>query len=145
MADEFDTMPPSGSGKASGAGQGVEGKSDRTDDSDSSPSALSLGGAASEVVKSSKTKGPTLKSSSFLFFCQQHFVFFFPHLLVFLFRSTEICLCCWVEADYLPSTTLLYKVVQKTFGVNAIPAVHLFFWNLFGIPVAVAYESYDID
>ena len=67
MADEFDTTPASGSGKASGAGQGVEGKSGRTDDSDSGPSVLSLGGPASEVVKSSNTKGPTLTSSSFLF------------------------------------------------------------------------------
>ena len=91
MADEFDTTPGSGSGKASGAGQGVEGKSDRTDDSDSSPSALSLGGPASEVVKSSKTKGPTLTSSSFLFLCQQHFVFFFPHLLVLPFQIQFVC------------------------------------------------------
>ena len=105
MADEFDTTPGSGSGKASGAGQGVEGKSDRTDDSDSSPSALSLGGPASEVVKSSNTKGPTLTSSSFLFSCQQHFVFFFPsHLLVLPFGIKNICLRCWVEADDVQST-----------------------------------------
>ena len=144
MADEFDTTPGSGSGKASGAGQGVEGESDRTDDSDSSPSALSLGGPASEVVKSSKTKSPTLKSSSFLFSCQQHFVFFSPHLLVLSFRIPE-----------------LLKLVQKhnivqtcaiDLCVNAGLRPSCSFGHFFRIflkrirhPDSCCYEPYDVD
>ena len=119
MADEFDTTPASGSGKASGAGQGVEGKSGRTDDSDSGPSAVSLGGPASEVVKSSNTKGPTLTSSSFLFSHVSNILFSF--LLIYwcflseILKFDEICLCCWVEADCVQSTYSCTKLYKRPF------------------------------
>ena len=101
MADEFDTTPGSGSGKASGTGQGVEGKSDRTDDSDSSPSALSLGGPASEVVKSSNAKGPTLTSSSF------------SHVSIILFFFVLIYWCFFSEILKFVCVAGLKQIVSK--------------------------------
>ena len=140
MADEFDITPGSGSGKASGTGQGVEGKSDRTDDSDSSPSALSLGGPASEVVKSSNTKGPTLTSSSFLFLCQQQsFLFLNVHLLVLPFRTLETC---------PKKMQKCAKDVCVNAGLRAICS----FGNFFRVflkrirhPHSCCYEPYDVD